>query len=177
MIFTPIIDEGRSRNGVYCGPTAIALITGRPIGEIERAIRRKRARAVGGVPRDCLGRKLPIKGTYASEVRHVLERFGCKVERVLQKARGETLNAVVTDWLAPTAVYLVEVTGHWMVAHAGKIADTSHHDPVEIKSYRRKARRVVAVWKVTRPKPRQKPDGVEPMACYVSDCGAEQPSG
>ena len=50
-------DTGRE---AYCGPRAIAALTGLPVSAIEARIRRGR----GGGYRDRMGRKIPIKGTY-----------------------------------------------------------------------------------------------------------------
>ena len=154
MIYEPNIDVKRDR-GPYCGPTAIALLTGEPISRIEQMIRRKRR---GGY-RDSSGRKMPIKGTYPWEVIYVLARLGCRVELPKKGVRGETLNNVVNEHLPSTGVYLIEVTGHFMVASGGMIADTTHKTPIPISTYRRKSRRVQQVWKVT-----AKPKAVQPEA-------------
>lgn len=143
MIYEPNIDVKRGR-GPYCGPTAIALLTGEPISRIEKMIRRKR----GGGYRDSTGRKMPIKVTYSWEVIKVLAQLGCRVDLPKKGVKGETLNAVVNECLPATGAYLIEVTGHFMVASGGMIADTTHKTPIPISEYRRKSRRVQRVWKV-----------------------------
>lgn len=143
MIYEPNIDVKRGR-GPYCGPTAISLLTGEQISKIEKMIRRIR----GVYAKDINGRKLPIKGTHPWEAIKVLARLGCRVEMPKKGVKGETLNTVVNECLPATGAYLVEVTGHLMVASGGMIADTTHKTPIPISTYKRKSRRVCKVWKV-----------------------------
>ena len=144
MIYEPNIDVKRG-SGPYCGPTAIALITGEPISRIEKMIRRKRR---GGF-RDSTGRKMPIKGTYPWEIIKVLAALGCRVDLPTKGVKGETLNNVVNEHIPAAGTFLIEVTGHFMVASGGMIADTTHKTPIPISTYRRKSRRVQQVWRVT----------------------------
>lgn len=148
MIYEPNIDVTRGK-GPYCGPTAIAILTGEPISRIEKMIRRRRR---GGF-RNSAGCKMPIKGTYNWEVIAVLKTLGCRVEEV-KRVSGETLSNLVTECLPSTGAYLVNVTGHFMVASGGMIADTTHKTPISVVDYRRKSRRVQQVWKVVaKPRP------------------------
>lgn len=149
MIYEANIDVKRGR-GPYCGPTAISLLTGEPISRIEKMIRRRRR---GGF-RDSTGRKMPIKGTHPWEVIRVLTALGCRVELPTRGVKGETLNTVVKECLPATGAFLIEVTGHFMVASGGMIADTTHKTPVPISTYGRKSRRVQKAWRVTaKPRP------------------------
>lgn len=146
-MFTPVIDAKR-RRGPYCGPTAIALLTGVPYSRIEKMIRRKR----GASAKDVDGRNIPIKGTYPWEVRRILKLLGCKVTPVKVAPAGATtpLSRFVDDYRY-AGTYLVEVTGHFMVCEKGLIADTTHQLPIPIEKYARSTRRVQAAWKVDAP--------------------------
>ncbi len=144
MLFAPNIDVERGR-GPYCGPTAVMLLTGEPLSRIEKMIRRRRR---GGY-RDINGKRIPIRGTYTWEITRVLKTLGCKVEK-LKRVEGETINSLVTECLPSTGAFLIVVTGHFMVASGGMIADTTHQTPIPIKDYGRKTRRVEQVWKVVR---------------------------
>lgn len=152
MIYEPNIDVARTR-GPYCGPTAVALLTGAPISRIEKMIRRRRR---GGY-RDVDGKKIPIRGTHPWEIVKVLELLGRKVTKVA-RVHGETLNSIVNDCLPSTGAFLIEVTGHFMVASSGMIADTAHKTPIPIASYKKKSRRVCAVWRVVAPLQAARPE-------------------
>ena len=127
-------DTGRE---AYCGPRAIAALTGLPVSAIEARIRRGR----GGGYRDRTGRKIPIKGTYPWEVRRVLERFGCKVEKL--STVEPTLGRFIEDTRHIPDPILVEVTGHFCVTHGGSCSDWNW-------SVRRK-RQIMQAWRVTLP--------------------------
>jgi hypothetical protein len=127
----------------YCGPTAIALLTGVPYSRVEHMIRRKR----GGY-RDRNGRRKKVKGSYHWEVTKILKRLGCKVEEI--KVTGSTLGAFVEDQ-RHAGTMLVRVTGHFMVASGGMVADTTYPTPVAIEQYPKHTRRVVQAWRVVAP--------------------------
>ncbi len=71
--FEPIVDVDHRP---YCGPLAIARLTGVPVSRIEKMLRRNRY----GRYRDASA--LPIKGTINAEVINVLQGLGCKVEKL-----------------------------------------------------------------------------------------------
>ena len=137
MIFPLVNDKPKNYWGQpsgYCGPRAIAHLTGVPLSRAEHMIRRIRHGY-----RDRNGRRLPVKGTYKWEVKKVLERLGCKVTKVnfIWLSLGEFLED--TKHLDHT--YLVNVTGHYTVAHKGIQTDTNL----------RPKRRVKNVWIVEAP--------------------------
>lgn len=141
-LFTPVIDV---KHRPYCGPTAIAALTGVPIARIEKMIRRGRKGY-----RDSEGRRIAIKGTHPWEVIKVLERLGCKVHEV--KTSHGTFGSFVEDTTHVGLPYLVEVTGHFMATHKGMFCDTSSLDgPRTIEGYRKVMRRVQRVWEVDAP--------------------------
>lgn len=141
-LFTPVIDV---KHRPYCGPAAIAALTGVPVARIEKMLRRGRKGY-----RDSDGRKIPIKGTHPWEVIKVLERLGCKVTEV--KPAVSTFGRFVEDTVHVRTPYLVEVTGHFMATHQGSFCDTSSLEgPRALAGYRRATRRVQRVWEVEAP--------------------------
>lgn len=134
MLHTPMVEAGRTH---YCGPTAIAALTGVPIAIVEKMIRRRRK---GGF-RNSLGRSMPIKSTYHWELVRVLEALGCKVEQ--QKIFERTFGKFCEDTKHLSSAFLVRVPGHIMAVFQG--VPSSSLDAVKTK------RRVTNVWKVSAP--------------------------
>lgn len=134
-LFKPVLDL---KHTPYCGPAAIAILTGVPQSRIEKLLKRRRKG---------WGNK-PVKGTYNWEVRKVLERLGCKVEEL---KNPESTIAKFADDVRHAGTYLVNVTNHYMVAAAGMIADNAHQDGVPAETYHRGARRVQRAWRVIAP--------------------------
>lgn len=142
-LFTPVVDVAHRP---YCGPTAIAALTGVPISRIEKMLRRCRRNSY----RDAMGRKIPIKGTHTWEVVKVLKRLGCKVEEF--KSPLESTFGKFVDDTKHMGAFLVEVTGHWMASHKGLFCDTwSLSGPVPIEGYWKAQRRVRRAWTVQAP--------------------------
>lgn len=131
-VFEAIIDVDHR---AYCGPRAISILTGVPISQIERMLRRKRRDGY----RDVNGRRLLIKGTYPWEVTKVLERLGCKVEE--SDIRVRTIGQFCEDTKHLDTTFLVEVTGHFLVVHHGVMSDKRP----------RPNRLLQQAWKITAP--------------------------
>lgn len=142
-MFEPVIDVSRKR-GPYCGPTAIALLTGVPYRKIEKMIRRKR----GASAKNVNGAYIPIKGTYNREVLEILKQLGCKTAPV--KNAEQTLGQFVDDQRF-SGTYLIEVTSHFMVCEGGSVADTTYLQPIPIEDYPRRTRKVRQAWRVVAP--------------------------
>lgn len=136
--FAPVFDMPAGRTA-WCGPAAIAILTGVPHSRIIDMVRRGRGKG---------WRAKPIKGMYAHEVIRVLRRLGCKIEQ------SEVYESTVTkfaDDVRHAGAYLVNVTGHFMVACAGILADNSNPAGVPAEQYGKGARRVLRAWKVIAP--------------------------
>ncbi len=132
--FKPILDLKRQ----WCGPTAVAILTGVPYSRIEQMIQRGRGKG---------WRTKPVKGTYISELVRVLKRLGCKVERA---DVYEGTAPKFADDVRHAGAYLFRVPGHIMVACGGIIADNSNPEGVPAEVYGR-ARRVTAAYRVVAP--------------------------
>jgi hypothetical protein len=141
MIFPFINDTGRT---AYCGPAAIALLTGIPLSRAEHMVRRCRR---GGY-RDSNGRKIPIRGTYISEIRKVLKRLGCKIER--HKFVGMTVAKFVED-TRHAGTFLIGSSGHLMTCSNGKFADNWRPEPIEPGDVPKARRVITKAYKITAP--------------------------
>lgn len=155
MLHTPNIDrKGRA----YCGPTAIAAVTGEPVTKIEKMIRRIRSDGerkrygrilYGGGVKNRDGRRLPIRGMYTWEMKKVMKRLGYKpVGYGHHKNRNapRTLREFCDD-KGHLGVFIVEVTDHFVAVSRGMICDTMHKEPVPWQEYRKLSRRVVQWWR------------------------------
>jgi len=133
MLHDPIVDVTHT---VYCGPKAIAILTGVPVSRIEKMLRRCRS----DKGRDSRGRKIPIRGTYSSQVVKVLRRLGCKVEEISHCE--PTLGRFITDTNTFKAPCLVMTRNHFTVTFDGKCYDHYAGKPTV---------RVVRGWRVEAP--------------------------
>lgn len=142
-LFKPIVDvQGKA----YCGPTSIAALTGVPVSRIRKMIRRVR----GPYARDVNGRKIAVRGTENSEVLKVLERLGCKVERM--KETESTIARFAADTAHIGAAFLVNVTNHYIAVSAGMICDTyTQKEIVPASKYSKPRWRVQRAWRIEAP--------------------------
>lgn len=138
----------------YCGPTAIAAITGAPFETVYKKIRRLRSdmdkgrhgRRLGkrGRNHDINGRKIPIKGMTGFLVVETMKRFGFKV-----KASGgeyPSLAAFLED-RGHCSLMIVSVTDHFIAVSRGVILDTlTKGQPVPMMDYKRLRTRVEKWW-------------------------------
>lgn len=136
----------------FCGPTAIAAITGATFPEIYKKIRRVRSGqlkamygyAVKDAGRDTAGRKTPIKGMRNDELLIVMQRMGFKMKQGFQ-AKRMTLGQLLEDrgHLGPM---IVNVTHHYIAVSRGTICDTITRVPVPISAYPKLKYRVECFW-------------------------------
>jgi hypothetical protein len=131
----------------YCGPTAIAALTGLPIAQIEDAVIAYR-KAHKAPKRERKG-AARVKGMWLSEIEPTLRALGFKG---VGYHAGKRLS--FARWLRDTRngagrKYLVLVTGHYVAVSNGWFVDTTHRKPVEVSRLLRcKRQRVVAVFEV-----------------------------
>lgn len=156
MLFKVINDTGR--RAPYCGPCATSALTGAPITRVEKMIRRVRDDAF----KEHYGRKRRwkrkpiIRSTGTHEVKTVLERLGCKVERY--NTALTTFGQFVDDTQHMPGAFLVEVTGHWIAVSGGHYADSANFDKTALEGADR--RRLVNVWRVFAPVEPRFPTGI-----------------
>lgn len=145
MIYTP--DTGGKK--IYCGPFAIAALTGESIDKVYKIIRRVREESCGGSAKDQTGRNLPIKSMYTYEAVKVLARLGLRGEVGTFKGN---LRAFCKD-RGHLGRYLVHVTNHFVVVSRGMIADNNTKQAIPIffedgsERYTRLGRKVHKFWR------------------------------
>lgn len=154
----PIIKDTPSR--LYCGPTALAALTGLPTSKIFKMVRRVRGDADrryygkivnGGHVLSVTGRKRPIKSMWNSEMITVLHRAGLKVADAKSLRRvpehAMTLGEFCDD-RGHSGPYLLEVTRHYVVVSHGQIIDTlTGYKPIPWREYKKLRTKVKQWWK------------------------------
>ena len=125
---------GRNR---WCGPGALAILTGLPTDE------------TAGLLRQVSGRTA-IKRIRRRYMLAVLDRLGYAAEELARTWNGR--GPALEKWAAtaPPGVYLVIVTGHYVVvdATAGEVADNHSIYPLPLGRFPRRRKLVRAVWRV-----------------------------
>jgi len=137
-------DHGASH---YCGPTSLSAITGLGTGTITKIVRKMRQKN---------GRAQAVKGMWNDEMLHVLKLLKYQAEitfRYWEVKSGEkrTTFAKWADYHADkTSVYLVQLTGHYVVYHSGRVVCTSKNGRLHPVAENRHLRKMVKrVWRVS----------------------------
>ncbi len=115
---------------VFCGPWAMAALTGLSITAVEQAIRDQNF--IDRVSRD--GRRLPVRGTYPIEVLKALNTLGFRTVKVGTEHNGKTLKKayeLMKD--LHNRSLLVMVKGHWMAIRRGIVVDTMVKEPISLE--------------------------------------------
>lgn len=135
----------------FCGPAALALITGRPVDEVVAAVKAYRRRVAPG-------KGLRVKGMSNPELLSVLADFGIESIRMPTmdddyRLRG--LRPTLARWLRENKLarlrhanwpFLVNITGHYIVVFGRKIYDNAHPEGVWLRQYHRRRARVKMAW-------------------------------
>lgn len=128
----------------YCGPTAIGVITGKPLSKVLATIRQVR-----GDNADA--RKRPVKGMSNWEVIGALKLLGWKVTAKIVFDQAKTLASFLrTRAKSLMNVHLlINVTLHYVVVKGRKFADSyTNGEPVFISKAPHRRKRVKHVWVV-----------------------------
>ena len=136
--------KGFEKRRRWCGPAALAIITGRTLKHCHRLLAEIR-----GIDQRYL------KGVWNSEMRRALYRMGFDAVRTEIPFR-KTLRQYVEEHQTTAAfrsVVLVNVTDHYVVAHRGKIADNHEAEPTPVGKHPASRKLVRYAW-VIRPRAR-----------------------
>lgn len=136
----PIRCQGRK---TYCGPYALATVTGKTGDEVYAAFRRCR-RARGN-------RRKRVGGVSHGELERMMRYFGIRAKaQNLRKARTSLLKC--WDWLKPNRLYIVALSTHYVtIETAGrKVIDTFSLDWVPVAEHPWRLSRLEAVWEIRR---------------------------
>lgn len=135
MLHTPIYDV---RTRAFCGPTAIASITGLRISLIRDAIR-----STSGRIEKSDGHKFPIMGVAPVDLLGAMEELGWHVQEQMQH---EYLKPILQNRYrlghfleehGHEGPYIVNVTGHYIAVGWGEACDSHTQIPIEIAKWRR----------------------------------------
>jgi len=121
--------------GVYCGPSALIAVTGKRLPEVRAAINKARGKpahtGVCGLSRNYLLQAIKELGK---------SYYVVPVEFL--PADSQTLEKLVKNknWCLPFLTYIVNITGHYVAVHDGKVMDNRIRFgcPVEEHPSRRK---------------------------------------
>jgi hypothetical protein len=132
----------------YCGPTAIASITGKRLSVVLDEFRKVRGW-------DGWGRKRRIGGTSRWECLQVLRRFGWyNTDRLYFDDRPTKERPTLTSFFKvrdPKVTYLVEVSNHWIAVAGRKMCDTyTKGVPTFIGKAPHRRKRVAMVYGLTK---------------------------
>lgn len=135
MLHTPPLNIG------YCGPTAIAAITGRTKKEIYQAIHEARLDTCGEeayqARKDGALRRMPVFGLSNDDLMLAMDILGWTLIAHAPPPRGTTLDTFM-EALGRMGTYIVNVTGHYIAVSQGEVCDTATRMPIPYASWRNK---------------------------------------
>lgn len=127
---------------LWCGPAALATITGKPVSECMQAIRDSRS----------YNHNKPIKGVGCRLLEKAAKRLGYRFESLPHPwSDGEITMAKWTrenkSKFADAPVLLI-VTGHYVTVAGNSFNDNHTRTPVRLKRAPHRRKRVKAAWRV-----------------------------
>lgn len=151
-----------SGRAMWCGPFAVAVLTGLGYDEAHNACRKDarlvaRARALVAADDEGYAHPDPTQGpenidwTYPHQVQRVLTKLGVRCT-LYDAPAGLTLQRMVDLHTKAGKTYLVHCGAHWLVVHDGMMYH-SHHEPCPVAEAPRFRRAKVLLWYEVRPRP------------------------
>jgi hypothetical protein len=131
----------------YCGPSAIAALTGKTVAQVEDAI--LAYRRDNPAPRGHRG-KARVKTTWTREIVPVLRALGYEA-REITLAHGRSLSRNLKALKRhgyDERPLLILITGHFIAVHGGWFVDTCQRMPALLKGHRYMRRAVKYVWTI-----------------------------
>lgn len=128
--FHPIVKNGQPV--IFCGPTVLCAITGHDQKTIEATILYIRNNTKNWW--DYKFKKedyFRVEGMWNPEMVAVLEAFGYEVKDCY--GCGKTVYQLTNDTFHKNGYVIIQVNGHFLVAHNGYVMDTSNPIPVRAK--------------------------------------------
>lgn len=142
MLHTPNYDIRGGR--AFCGPTAIAAITGQPISLIREVIRAQVGTKINGHARAVMGvSNKVLLGTMDRLGWRVIDQSGDADRRNVFRF-GDFLDHVQMH--EHDGPYIVNVTGHYYAVDQDEICDTHTQIPIEIHRFKNGRRRWIKRW-------------------------------
>lgn len=131
----------------WCGPTALAIITGRTLIFCQRALAKQRGidqRYLKGVTNRQMRRALNAMG---------FEMVGVIIERNPPSASGRRYMPTLRQYIEEQqttaqfrSVMLINVTNHYVVAQRGLICDNNRIDPIPVDRHPASRKRIERAW-------------------------------
>jgi hypothetical protein len=144
MLHTPIYDVRGGR--AYCGPTAIAAVTGEPISIIREVIRAQKGTKING-------HAMPVIGISPTMLVNTMKVLGWEVVAHHDYTKTEHIYRL-NDYLELVQMgtvkgpHIVWVTGHFYAVDDDEICDTYTKIPMDIHRFKRGRQRwVKRIWK------------------------------
>ncbi len=127
---------------IFCGPAAIMTITGKDHLQVCRALNRTMLR----------NRDARVRGVYNWCIVRTLERMGLKITAVGILSKPTLWNWVMNHRTPKDkrALFLVSVTGHYVVINGFQMNDNHTKKPVMIDDMPWKKKRVRNVWRINK---------------------------
>jgi hypothetical protein len=129
---------------IYCGPTALAAITGIAPGDVEKVVLAYRAKH--GTPRRNVLRGAVVRMMWSSEIAPVAELLGWRATELLSWPRPS-----FAQWSRlgrGDDAYLVLVTHHFVAVRGQWFADSAQRNPIPLRQAKHKRKRVQRYWKL-----------------------------
>jgi hypothetical protein len=125
MKINTLSKDGWGTKKIWCGPAALALITGRSL----KYCHNKLARIKGVEPRH-------LKGIYNWQLMKALDEMGYEViDNLLDRGTLASYIDNRQNTAHMKSVILINVTNHYVVAHMAQIADNWRPEPVPAKDH------------------------------------------
>lgn len=124
----------------FCGPTAIAAITGQPLETVIAAVTAHRAKH--GTPRRLRNRGAVVRSMFASEIAPVCEALGWRAE----EHHGACMTFAQWQRVRKQAPYVVLVTGHFVAVSGHWFVDTRYREPIPLTRAPYRRMRVKRYW-------------------------------
>jgi len=144
----------RENHPTWCGPVAVAFVTGCTVNDAAQLYANVRNRNVGALKKYGWMKKssTSLSGVYPGETWEVLNLLGYEMEPI-KKAKGITVaalldrSAVWMGWYRPDDKLMVLLPQHYVVAHRFLVSDNSaQHVPASEHPYGN--RRIDDAWRV-----------------------------
>lgn len=133
------------RSNSYCGPAALAAITGRHVDDVTATLRIVMgARPVRGTSKGAMVKALELMG-YRSDLEYI-SRMAAIQKKFPTLAGWLRATGPKGDYARSDAPYLVLVTGHWIVIKGRKLYDNRHLEGVFAGKYEHRRKRVQFAW-------------------------------
>jgi hypothetical protein len=137
-----------TEGGAFCGPTAVAAVTGVKPERVEELV--LAWRAIHKPPtRGCRSKQRPVTTMWSSEMEPILNRLGWRVTRVRHDyTRHAQTFAAWQRGRDREATYILLVTGHFVAVSGRWFADSHHRTPIRLTQAPNRRKRVLWVFQV-----------------------------